>query len=124
MFRSVSYSGVLAIFLYAFRLSGHLTNLPREHKINGSYNSLFETAGESFYVQTHARIGVLIQSQLQIENGQLTTDYVKKFQNLGRDLCGSSNQNFSRRNETGFSAGDSENFSYSFYGTLISCAIL
>ena len=62
------------------------------------------TAGESFYVQTHTRIGVLIQSQLQIENGQLTTDYAKKFQHLDRDLFGSSNQNFSRRNETGFSA--------------------
>ena len=75
-------------------------------------------------MQTHTRIGVLIQSQLQIENGQLTTDYAKKFQNLDRDLFGSSNQNFSRRNETGFCAGDSESFSDSFYRTLISRGIL
>ena len=75
-------------------------------------------------MQTHARIGVLIQSQLQIENGQLTTDYAKKFQNLDRDFSGSSNRNFSRRNETGFCAGDSGNFSDSFYRTLISLAIL
>ena len=71
--------------------TGRLTNLPREKNIKGSYNSLFKTAGESFYVQTHARIGVLIQSQLQTENGQLITDYAKQFQNLDRDLSGSSN---------------------------------
>lgn len=81
MFLSVSSltgSGDISVCISIDFRTGHLTNLPREKKIKGSYNSLFKTAGESLYVQTHARIGVLIQSQLQIENGQLTTDYAKK----------------------------------------------